>query len=228
NKNYSAIYYNEKEQNIDAFVNIIDKGLISCDTYRDLTALEAELLQEYNVANEMSENTPIFVLDIKNSSFTTNDTSHIIDKDIEKEMLQYVGKVGYRPITNILVFIIPDLVKKNILNKNNPIVHLRISGDGQNVGKKIKYMMITCTILDDILNIYRAECYYTIVLYPSGENYEILQNAIEPIINELHIDHSTHNWSNTPLMGDDKETVMRNFNFEVIFDKEQGTLINRF
>ncbi|RIB14849.1 hypothetical protein C2G38_2193924 [Gigaspora rosea] len=50
-KNYSAICYNEKEQNIDAFVNVINKGLISRDAYRDLTALEAGLLREYNVAN---------------------------------------------------------------------------------------------------------------------------------------------------------------------------------
>ncbi|CAG8687476.1 3402_t:CDS:10, partial [Gigaspora margarita] len=259
-KNYSAIYYNEKEQNIDTFVNVINKGLISCDAYRDLTALEAGLPREYNVTN-----------------------------DIEKEMLQYVGKVGYRPITNILLYIILDLVKKNTLNKNNPIVHLRISEDRWNVGKKIKYVMITCAILDDILNIYQAECHYMIVLYPGRENYETLQNAMEPMINELHIDlsthaidkvytikksmdqlkstrplpghrkapllpmiplkhyvlnklcimlriwdrlwslnHSIHNWSNMALMGDDKETVMRNFNFEVIFDKEWSTLINCF
>ncbi|CAG8677763.1 15170_t:CDS:2, partial [Gigaspora margarita] len=180
-------------QNIDIFVNVIDKGLISRDAYRDLTVLEAGLPREYNIANikkkineKMGKNIPIFVLDIKNSSFTTNEASHIIDKDIEKEILQYVEKVGYRPITNILVFIIPDLVKKNTLNKNNPIVHLCISGDRQNMGRKIKYVMITYDVLDDILNIYRAECHYTIVLYPSGENYETLQNAMEPIINELH------------------------------------------
>ncbi|RIB30086.1 hypothetical protein C2G38_2153710 [Gigaspora rosea] len=157
-KNYSAIYYNKKEQNIDAFINVIDKGLIFRDAYRDLTALEAGLPREYNVAN-----------------------------DIEKEMLQYVEKVGYRPITNILLYIIPDLVKKNTLNKNNPIVHLRISGDERNVGRKIKHVMITCAVLDVILNIYRAECHYTIVLYPGGENYETLQNAMEPMINELHM-----------------------------------------
>ncbi|CAG8564614.1 22030_t:CDS:2 [Dentiscutata erythropus] len=100
-KNYSATYCNEKEQNIDA----------------DLTALEAGLPREHNVANvkqkineKMGENILIFVIDIKNSFLTTNETSYITDKDIEEEMLQYVGKAGYRPITNILLFKILDLL----------------------------------------------------------------------------------------------------------------------
>ncbi|CAG8800296.1 4369_t:CDS:1, partial [Racocetra fulgida] len=86
-------------QNINAFVNIINKSLIFRDAYRDLTALKAGLPQEYNVANvkknineEMCKNIPIFVLDLKKSSLTTNEISHIIDKNIEEEILQYVGK----------------------------------------------------------------------------------------------------------------------------------------
>ncbi|RIB20647.1 hypothetical protein C2G38_2035060 [Gigaspora rosea] len=39
--------------------------------------------------------------------------------------------------------------------------------------------------------------------------------------------HDTQNWSHMPIMGGDKEKVLRDFNFEVIFDKEQATLINR-
>lgn len=39
-------------------------------------------------------------------------------------------------------------------------------------------------------------------------------------------DHETQNWSHTSLMGGDKEKVLRDFNFETIFDKERATLIN--
>jgi hypothetical protein len=40
-------------------------------------------------------------------------------------------------------------------------------------------------------------------------------------------DHNTQNWSYTSLMGGDKEIVLCNFNFEVIFNKERAILINR-
>ena len=46
--------------------------------------------------------------------------------------------------------------------------------------------MITCTILDDMANIHRADFHYTTILYPGVENYEILQKVMEPMIRELH------------------------------------------
>ena len=46
--------------------------------------------------------------------------------------------------------------------------------------------MITCTILDDILNIHKADFHYTTILYPGVENYGILQKVIEPMVSELH------------------------------------------
>ncbi|RHZ87973.1 hypothetical protein Glove_27g71 [Diversispora epigaea] len=39
-------------------------------------------------------------------------------------------------------------------------------------------------------------------------------------------DQGTQNWAYTSLMGGDKEIVLKNFNFEVIFDKERAFLIN--
>ncbi|RIB08006.1 hypothetical protein C2G38_2212765 [Gigaspora rosea] len=39
--------------------------------------------------------------------------------------------------------------------------------------------------------------------------------------------YDTQNWSYTPLMGGDKEKVLCDFNFEVIFDNERAILINR-
>ncbi|RIB17717.1 hypothetical protein C2G38_2186582 [Gigaspora rosea] len=342
-KNYLVNYCKEKEdQYINAFVKVIDQNLISRDAYRELSALEPDLPREHNISDakkrinkEMNEKILIFILDIKNVSITaTNEVSHIDDEEVEKEMLKYVGKAGYRKITDILLFIIPGLVEQNVLNINNPVIHIRISGDGCNVGRKIKHVMVTCTLLDDILNINKAEFHYTIILYPSNENYEILQNVMEPMINKLHNlvtngldssgtrwtiipyfsndwkflkktmeqlqttkpppghskapllymiplehyvpdllhimlriwdrmwslviqelksenryddniraiihsemqrisvkfhfwqDHDTQNWNNTPLMGDDKETVLCNFNFELIFNKEWGMQIN--
>ncbi|CAG8834673.1 44468_t:CDS:2 [Gigaspora margarita] len=117
---------------------------------------------------------------------TTNEISHIDDDKVEKEILKYIGKAGYRKITDILLFVIPDLVDRNILNVNNPVIHIRISDDGCNIGRKIKHVIVIFTILDDILNIHKAKFHYMIILYPGNENYEILQKVMELMINELH------------------------------------------
>ncbi|CAG8836681.1 15498_t:CDS:2, partial [Gigaspora margarita] len=192
-KNYLVDYCKEKEdQNINAFVYVIDQNLISQNTYRDLSALEPDLPQEYNISNikkkineKMNKKIPIFILDLKNISITTtNKISHI--DEVKKEMVKYIGKAGYKKITDILLFVIPGLVDRNILNVNNPVIHIRISGDGRNVSRKIKHVMVMFTILDNILNIHKAEFHYTIILYPGNENYEILQKVMEPMINELH------------------------------------------
>ncbi|CAG8620450.1 2913_t:CDS:1, partial [Scutellospora calospora] len=78
------------------------------------------------------------------------------------------------------------LVAQNVLNINNLVINIRILDDGYNVGRKIKHVIITCTVLDDILNIYKANSYYTIILYSGGENYKILQKVMELMISELH------------------------------------------
>jgi hypothetical protein len=38
---------------------------------------------------------------------------------------------------------VPSLVKRKILDPQQPIISLRISGDGRNVGKKVKHVMVT-------------------------------------------------------------------------------------
>ncbi|RIB29089.1 hypothetical protein C2G38_2156340 [Gigaspora rosea] len=76
--------------------------------------------------------------------------------------------------------------EKNVLNINNPVINIRILGDGRNVSRTIKHVMITFVILDDILNIHKADFYYTLILYPGVENYEILKKVIDSLIVELN------------------------------------------
>ena len=45
--------------------------------------------------------------------------------------------------------------------------------------------MITCTILDDISNLQKADYYYTVILYLSAENYDILQKVMASMVDEL-------------------------------------------
>ncbi|GBB96803.1 hypothetical protein RclHR1_28380002 [Rhizophagus clarus] len=110
----------------------------------------------------------------------------INDSEVIKDVLKYIGKAEYRKIKDILLFILPGLINQNVLNPNDLTIHLQLSGDGQNVGKKVKHVMITCVILNDIMNIQKSNYHYTIILYPSIEKYEILQEVITPMINKLN------------------------------------------
>jgi len=88
------------------------------------------------------------------------------------------GKGGYRNINNILQYVIPNLVQKGILNPYQPIINLQISGDGRNVGRKVKHVMITIDILDDKNTLHKPNYYYTTILYPGCEDYDSLSNAM--------------------------------------------------
>jgi hypothetical protein len=89
----------------------------------------------------MNQKIPISILTFNNTTFTTiNRTPDIEDQEVVKEVLKYIGKAGYRRITDILLYVIPNLIHRNVLNPNNPIIHIRISGDGHNVGRRVKML----------------------------------------------------------------------------------------
>ncbi|UZO24225.1 uncharacterized protein OCT59_016539 [Rhizophagus irregularis] len=75
-----------------------------------------------------------------------------------------------------------QLIGKDVIN---PKIHLRISDDGRNVRQKVKQVMITCSILDDIDNLYQPENHYTIVLYPGVKKYETLNNILKSLAMKL-------------------------------------------
>ncbi|RIA85649.1 hypothetical protein C1645_830455, partial [Glomus cerebriforme] len=50
------------------------------------------------------------------------------------EIIQKVKNGGYRSAKDILAYIIPVFIFNGVLDINNPIIYLRISGDGRNVG----------------------------------------------------------------------------------------------
>ncbi|CAG8851598.1 36381_t:CDS:1, partial [Racocetra persica] len=125
----------KKTSSFDVFVKVIDQDPISRDVYQKLAALQPELPRDHNISDarknindEMNKQVPINILNAENISFTTtNEIPHINNQEIEEEILKYIGKAGYRQITNILLFIILGLVKQNILNMNNPIIHICLS-----------------------------------------------------------------------------------------------------
>ncbi|CAG8775150.1 25183_t:CDS:2, partial [Cetraspora pellucida] len=69
----------------------------------------------------------------------------------------------------------PDIVKTDIIYNakliekrilNFPNISIQISDDGFNCGHKVKHVLITFAILDNITNIYKPEYHYTLILYP--------------------------------------------------------------
>ncbi|CAG8777226.1 3781_t:CDS:1, partial [Rhizophagus irregularis] len=81
-------------------------------------ALQPELPRDCVILNarkrineKMSQKIPISILNIKHTPFalTINEAPDIEDQKIVKEVLQYIGKAGYRRISDILLFVIPDL-----------------------------------------------------------------------------------------------------------------------
>ncbi|PKC55104.1 hypothetical protein RhiirA1_476158 [Rhizophagus irregularis] len=131
----------------------------------------------------MNNTIPISILNISNQPSPTpiNENSDINDPEIVEKVLKYTVNSEYNKPS------VPgDLINRRVINSDNPIINLQISDDGRNVGHKVKHVIITCVILNDIVNLHKSDYHYTIILYSETENYELLQRMIELISNELN------------------------------------------
>ena len=191
---------NENIENVEAqrhknkaMVMAIDKGPISRDAYRNLATIEDELPREWMIAEqriqinkEMNEKIKITALEMpQDINIDSVENPDIFDSEIIDEVTTLIGKSGQRSIKDILNYIVPDLVKRHILNLKQKIINLRISGDGRNVGRKVKHVMLTFAILEDIDNIHNPNNHYTVVLYPGSENYKSLDVSTALLRDEL-------------------------------------------
>ncbi|GES99613.1 hypothetical protein GLOIN_2v1543171 [Rhizophagus clarus] len=119
------------------------------------------------------------------SDNSVNSEAHIDDVDIINNVQQSISKDGRQNIIDILKYLIPSLIKKEVIHVTNPKIHLRISGNGRNVRKKVKHVIVTFSILDDKDTLQQPDSHYTIALYPDIEKYEMLHTALEYLIMEL-------------------------------------------
>nr|CAG8645135.1 4962_t:CDS:2 [Entrophospora candida] len=179
-----------------AYVYAMDYGHISRNSFREITKISPEVAREYVVSEEKSNidktmqgAIPLHIMDINIEDFVTttmnNDEIHINDEEVIQGVTESIGKAGYRRIQDILKYMIPFFIKENILDSENPFIKLRISGDGRNVGRNVKHVMVTCSILNNINNLWVPDHHYTVVLYPGVENYLLLQKALAPLIRDL-------------------------------------------
>ncbi|CAG8706789.1 14039_t:CDS:1, partial [Racocetra fulgida] len=126
----------KKEQQAEQMVYALDQGNISRESYRSLAAILFELPREYIVAtsryqidNIMKLEVPIHILDINNLSLEKNninkdDEIHIDDSEIVENLIDSVGKCGYRTIKQMLLFLIPVWISKNILTNQDSTIYI--------------------------------------------------------------------------------------------------------
>jgi hypothetical protein len=198
NKEYHVSFgeddYVKKKQKLQSMAYVQDVENIPRDAYRQLAAMESTLPREYAVSqtrqeiNEhMEKLIPINFIDL-NSTIIQEDLLEepdITDPLIIEQVINATGKGAYRSIKKILEYIVPLYVKEGKLNPAIPTIHLRISGDGRNVGRKVKHVMITVALLDDLKNLFKSKYHYTVVLFPGTENYSTLKVATNAFIQEL-------------------------------------------
>ncbi|PKK57264.1 hypothetical protein RhiirC2_858286 [Rhizophagus irregularis] len=157
--NFGQLDKVEKTKRIEAVVKLLDKGHVSREAYQSIAKIEPNISQNPD----------------------------IIDNTIVINMLESVGKGGQQRITNILNYIIPFYIKWEILIPEKSTLHIRISGDGRNVEQKIKHVMLTMALLNNINRLQKPDNHYTLVLYPGAETYESLKNVLAPLISDLII-----------------------------------------
>lgn len=175
-------------------VEAIDQGQIPRNGYRTITTLSNDLIKEWAVSKEkalinkeMQEKIPISIVKL-NSHHSTGPlegTPAITDPEVIQMVQEAIGNGGQRSIIKILQYLIPSLIEREIIDPNNPTIYLRISGDGRNVGRQVKHVMVTCAIMNDKDCLKKPSAHYTTVLYPGVENYNTLQIALDPMLKEL-------------------------------------------
>ncbi|GES94039.1 hypothetical protein GLOIN_2v1482032 [Rhizophagus clarus] len=184
-----------KKQKVQAIVQATDQSLISREAYQSLATIEHKLPCEYLISSEkiqinkeMEVVIPIKLINMQTTRVDIGfyEEPHIIDEEIVNQMVSAIGKAGCRSIKDILKYIVLKLNNDGVLNATCSIINLRISGDGRNVGRKVKQVMVMCTILDDRKNLHFPNKHFTTVLYPGNEDYDSLKNAMALFLKELH------------------------------------------
>ncbi|GBB99767.1 hypothetical protein RclHR1_36220001 [Rhizophagus clarus] len=120
---------------------------------------------------------PINFIDL-NSAIIQEDLSEepdIIYQTIIEQVVNAIGKRAYQSIKKILKYIVSSYIKEEKLDSKIPVIHLRISGNERNVRQKVKHVIITVVLLDNSMNLFKSDYYYTIVLFPEIENYSTLK-----------------------------------------------------
>ncbi|CAG8801289.1 16742_t:CDS:2, partial [Cetraspora pellucida] len=147
-----------------AILKSLDKGKIS----------HGAILSIHQKFNEQMNNlVPLLLINIEQSiiSKLTIDQLHFTNFNIVNNIVESVEKDGQHFIIDILNFIIPEYIKKELLIPNETIIKLCISENSRNVKRKVQHVIIIAILLNDIERLYKPEGYHILVFYFELENY---------------------------------------------------------
>ncbi|CAG8824036.1 36928_t:CDS:2 [Gigaspora margarita] len=122
---------------------------------------------------------------IKTTYVDLNNCRILNYSEIDSDIVKISDIEIQRSAKDILIYLIPQLEKKGILHSSNPTIHLHVFGNRRNTGSKIKHVMVTFMILNDINNHHHADHHYITVLYSGTEKYDILSFILKPFLDDL-------------------------------------------
>ena len=163
-------------QHLDSIIRACDETLISRDGYRRLAKAVPNLIREHVIEKRRNEITktmkvliPIKLFDIHNMNLDNDDDNDENQQDISDIEFNddNVGDGAYRSIISLLDIIVPILTTSTppVLKVGDKI-NIKLSGNGRNVGRKQKHVMLTMCILNEgeaVLNPAHQYRYY--ILY---------------------------------------------------------------
>ncbi|PKY59254.1 hypothetical protein RhiirA4_514775 [Rhizophagus irregularis] len=180
-------------KHLDSIVRACDETLISRDGYRRLAQAIPNLTREHVIEKRRNEITKSMKILVPIKSFNIcsaainnyGDESQQNISEVEFDD-EEVGNGAYHSITSLLDIIVPILATSTspVLKIGNKI-NIRISGDGRNVGRKQKHVMLTMCILNEGEMVLNPTHQYSICLYIGKESYDSLSTVSAIFSQEL-------------------------------------------
>jgi hypothetical protein len=129
------------QKRLDAIVRVCDEALLSCDGYRHLAAAVPTLYREYLVANRRNEINNLINAQMCVEIFNINQDEIRNDE---------IGDGAYRSLSTLLKLLIPVWkVKDQPVITPGDVLHIKLGGDGRNVGRKQNHVMVTFCLLNE-------------------------------------------------------------------------------
>jgi len=143
-------------QHLDSIIRACDETLISRDGYRRLAQVVPNLIREYAIEKRRNEITKIMKALVPIKTFNIDSSIFDDDNENQQDIIEAefdnneVGNGAYRSIISLLDILVPILSKSNSpILKIGDKINIKLSGDGRNVGRKQKHVMLTMCILNE-------------------------------------------------------------------------------
>lgn len=164
-KENQGVCINFKDSNpittkLDAIVRVCDEALLSRDGYRNLAAVVPELFREYLVADRRNKINEFMNSQIHIEIFN-------IDQNINQlngyNNVLVVGNGAYRSLSTLLKVLIP-IWKATVIIPGDTL-HIKLGGDGRNVGRKQSHVMVTFCLLNEKDDVLKPNHQYRYIYY---------------------------------------------------------------